>query len=81
MPDSTLAGVISAVAGVITALSLLIASAAAYVKAKSLTEKVDEVHKIVNQQRTDMMRYQAALIKALKGAGVDVPDDQSNPEE
>jgi hypothetical protein len=41
---------------------------------------VPSVHKIVNQQRTDMLRYQRALIVALKAHGVEVPDDQSTLE-
>ena len=39
--------------------------------------KLDEVHKIVNQQRTDMLRYQAVLLAALEAAGVPVPADAS----
>jgi hypothetical protein len=39
--------------------------------------KIEEVHIIVNQQRTDAQRYQRALVKALEAAGIDVPDDQS----
>lgn len=39
--------------------------------------KLDDVHKIVNQQRTDMQRYQEALVAALQNAGVDIPRDES----
>lgn len=45
--------------------------------AKKNSEALGEVHIMVNQQRTDALRYQTALVKALKKAGVDVPDDQS----
>lgn len=31
----------------------------------------------MNQQRTDAMNYQRALINALHKAGIDVPVDQS----
>jgi hypothetical protein len=39
--------------------------------------KLDDVHKIVNQQRTDMQRYQAVLLAALRNAGVEIPPDES----
>ena len=39
--------------------------------------KLEQVHKIVNQQRTDMLAYQATLLAALRAAGVDVPPDES----
>lgn len=39
--------------------------------------KLDDVHKIVNQQRTDMQRYQAVLLDALTKAGIEIPPDQS----
>ena len=39
--------------------------------------KLEEVHKIVNQQRTDMLNYQAVLLDALRAAGVQVPQDAS----
>jgi hypothetical protein len=42
-----------------------------------LNRRVKDVHKIVNQQRTDMLQYQKALIAALAAAGIDVPTDQS----
>jgi hypothetical protein len=38
---------------------------------------VREVHKIVNQQRTDMLAYQKQLEMALRAAGVHVPEDKS----
>jgi hypothetical protein len=39
--------------------------------------EVRDVHKIVNQQRTDGLNFQRALIRALQDAGVAVPVDQS----
>ena len=41
--------------------------------------KTEEVHTIVNQQRTDMTRYNEALVRALRAAGIEVPVDQSIP--
>jgi hypothetical protein len=35
------------------------------------------VHKIVNQQRTDMLHYQAVLLAAMRAAGMDIPLDAS----
>lgn len=45
-----------------------------------LGRRVQEVHKIVNQQRTDMLQYQKALIFTMKAAGIEVPPDQSTLE-
>ena len=39
--------------------------------------KLDQVHVMVNQQRTDMQRYQTALVSALSEAGIPIPVDQS----
>jgi beta-lactamase regulating signal transducer with metallopeptidase domain len=44
---------------------------------ETLQQDVQEVHKIVNQQRTDMLAYQEKLVMALEAAGVHVPEDQS----
>lgn len=38
---------------------------------------VQAVHKIVNQQRTDMLAYQKTLIDALISSGIHVPTDKS----
>jgi NAD(P)H-hydrate repair Nnr-like enzyme with NAD(P)H-hydrate dehydratase domain len=77
MPASTLAGVISAVAAVFTALALVITAVAGLMAARRAGRKIDAVHKIVNQQHTDLVNYQRALIRALEGAGISVPVDQS----
>ena len=42
-----------------------------------LADQIQEVHKIVNQQRTDMQSYQAVLKTALEQAGVAIPVDKS----
>jgi UPF0716 family protein affecting phage T7 exclusion len=71
---TTVVGVITAIAtltiavgGVITALTVFL----------PMYRQTKEIHTIVNQQRTDMERYQRALVAALKQAGVSVPADQS----
>jgi hypothetical protein len=46
-----------------------------------LREDVQAVHKIVNQQRTDMLAYQKTLVDALISSGIHVPRDQSLPKE
>jgi hypothetical protein len=64
----TAAGVtITALGGLVTALAVLL----------PLLRVSKDTHKIVNQQRTDMQRYQRALVAALHRAGVEVPVDQS----
>lgn len=81
MPNSTLAGIITASASVLTAISLLVTAFTVLVPilrgTKDNAEKISEVHVIVNQQRTDAKRYQRELIQTLKDAGVAVPRDQS----
>ena len=42
-----------------------------------LRQDVVDVHKIVNQQRTDMLSYQEKLIASLVTAGIHVPEDKS----
>jgi hypothetical protein len=42
-----------------------------------LRKDVQDVHKIVNQQRTDMLSYQEKLIGSLVAAGIHVPEDKS----
>lgn len=80
MPDSTVAGVITAIAAVFTAVALVITALAGLLAARRVGRKVDAVHVIVNQQRTDMENYQRALIHALNEAGLPVPRDQSVPD-
>jgi hypothetical protein len=38
---------------------------------------VDNVHSMVNQQRTDAQTYQEDLIVALQEAGINIPPDKS----
>lgn len=81
MTGSSVAGIITAVGtsllalgGLVTALTTLIPLLK---RTKRLESKVDGVHTIVNQQRTDMMNYQAALVASLRKAGIEIPVDQS----
>lgn len=79
----TVAGTIAAVAGVVSAVTLLIGALTIFLPVLRATRAngatLTEVHTMVNQQRTDLVNYQAALVGALKRAGVDVPEDQSKP--
>lgn len=76
MTSSSVAGIVGAGAGVISAIALVIGALPALIK---VLRQVREVHKIVNQQRTDMQNYQRALERALREHGIDVPIDQSVP--
>ncbi len=76
LPSSTFAGIVTAIASVFTALGGLLVAVRLLIP---LIKKVDTVHVIVNQQRTDAQRYQIALIEVLKKHGIDVPTDQSLP--
>lgn len=80
-PASTLAGIIAAFAGVFTSLALVITAIGALKRSHKVEAKVDQVHVIVNQSRTDMLRYQRALVKALVAHGITVPEDQSIDED
>lgn len=42
-----------------------------------LKARVAEVHKLVNQNRTDMLAYQQDLVAALQEGGLIVPRDKS----
>ena len=77
MPGSTLAvlGVAAVAFGLAVAAVVLVSSL------RGLRAGVEQVHIIVNQQRTDAANYQRALVRALREAGVAVPADQSLPPE
>lgn len=78
MGASSLAGIIGAVAGVITAVSLVITALSVLLpQLKHIRKTGEETHKIVNQQRTDAMNFQRALIRALEDNHIAVPIDQS----
>ena len=61
--------ILGAVATLITALSTAIVLV--------LRRDVGKVHELVNQNRTDMMAYQADLVEALQDGGLIVPRDKS----
>lgn len=42
-----------------------------------IKQEVQAVHKIVNQQRSDMLAYQKTLVDSLIAAGIHVPRDKS----
>jgi hypothetical protein len=72
------AAIITAGASLITALGGLIL---AFTVLIPLLKTSKDTHKIVNQQRTDMMSYNRALLRALRDADVTIPQDQSLPED
>jgi hypothetical protein len=74
---TTVVGIITAISTVLTALALVINAITARRRDKRIENKVDVVHTIVNQQRTDMQRYIRALSNTLKEHGIDLPVDQS----
>lgn len=74
--SNTTANVITAIAATITALGGLVVAVGLLLPT---LRGVRQVHTIVNQQRTDMQRYNIALAEALKRAGIEVPIDQSLP--
>jgi len=81
MPDSTVAGIITASATVLIALGGLVTAITVLIpilrQSRKTHEQVEQVHTLVNQQRTDSLRYQVALIEALRAHQIDVPIDQS----
>ena len=71
------------VAGMFTALFTMITAIVGF----TLRRRIDDTHRvarnvehIVNQDRTDRLQYQKALIAALRAAGVAIPEDQSTLE-
>lgn len=80
MTGADIALIISAIGTLITAaggVAIAVITKNNAVIARRNSESLGEVHTMVNQQRTDSLRYQHALIKALRKAGIEVPDDQS----
>lgn len=76
---TTVVGIITAAGTLLTAVALVITAIAALRRVGKVEKAVNEVHVIVNQQRTDLLNYQRALVRALQTAGVDIPVDQSEP--
>jgi len=67
MELGTVAGLVTAVASLATAIGGLLLA----------IKVIMPTHKIVNQQRTDMLRFQTVLINTLTLHGIDIPEDQS----
>jgi len=76
MEWGTIAGLVTALATMVTAVGGIYLGH----RMQSTSTRVEQVHHIVNQQRTDMVQYQKSLIAALIKAGIEVPDDQSSLE-
>jgi hypothetical protein len=78
------ATLVIAVGGVVTALTLFIPilrnAKEAVKNSKDAVDKTNEVHTIVNQQKTDMQNYQRELIATIQEGGLRIPRDQSIPE-
>lgn len=69
---------ISAVGGLVTVITAAIVNLRRIDSVKvELKEDVQAVHKIVNQQRTDMLAYQKTLTDLLISKGIHVPTDKS----
>lgn len=62
------------IAGMITAFATLVTAAGGFLLAIKV---IMPTHKIVNQQRTDMINFQTVLINTLKEHGIKIPEDQS----
>lgn len=77
MTASSVAGIIAAIGTMLTAVALVVNAVAAWRRDKRIEGKVDGVHVIVNQQRTDMQRYIRALTLRLDEEGIPIPVDQS----
>ena len=78
----SIAGIITACGSLVTAVGAVLIGYWQFrlnMKVDANTKKVETVHTIVNQQRTDQQRYIIALTQALKAAGINVPVDQSLP--
>lgn len=70
--------IIGAVGGLITVVTAAIVNLRRIDSVKvELKEDVQAVHKIVNQQRTDMLAYQKTLTDLLIEKGIHVPTDKS----
>lgn len=59
----------------LTALMTLVTTYIIFLKTKRNTVSIQEVHILVNQQKTDLESYQRTLIHALKAQNIDVPEN------
>jgi beta-lactamase regulating signal transducer with metallopeptidase domain len=70
--------ILGAVGALVTVITAAVVSLRKIDTVKNeLKEDVQAVHKIVNQQRTDMLAYQKTLIDVLISKGIHVPTDTS----
>lgn len=70
--------IIGAVGALVTVITSALVSLRRIDSVKvELKEDVQAVHKIVNQQRTDMLAYQKTLTDLLIEKGIHVPTDKS----
>ena len=72
-PDLT--SIITAVGSVITACALVISALALLVPILRTAKRTEHM---VNQTHTDLLNYQALLIRTLDQAGLDVPEDPAH---
>ena len=64
---------IALVLGAVATLTTAVSTAIVLI----LKAKVADVHRLVNQNRTDMLAYQQDLVQALQAGGLIVPRDKS----
>lgn len=76
MTAEGIALILGAVATLITAVSTAIVLVLR-ANVREVTNTVADVHKLVNQNRTDMLAYQQDLVQALQAGGLIVPRDRS----
>ena len=78
---SSVVALIVAVTGLVTALGITIPTLVKVFRVgttmQGVEQSVQDVHTIVNQQRTDAKSYETRLVGALHTAGVEVPPDAS----
>ena len=78
MVSVSAAEIITSVATLVTAIGGVILLLR---KVKSLEEKQDQVHVLVNSNHKSMLRREQVLITALQRAGIDIPPDDSLEDE
>lgn len=76
MTPEGIALILGAVATLVTSVSTAVVLVLR-ANVKAVTETVADVHKLVNQNRTDMLAYQNDLVEALQAGGLIVPRDKS----
>ena len=76
-PAPSWAGIVTAFTGGATALIVLFTALIGLRRSKRVEAKVDDVHVMVNQQRTDMKRWIRVLERTVTEGGLEMPIDQS----